>query len=58
MNGPARLTAWASPFSVRSFTSHLGCTWTKARGIKHVAAGDRPAADETDKLADGMGRYR
>jgi hypothetical protein len=32
MNGPARLTAWASPFSVRSFMSHLRCTSAKASG--------------------------
>ena len=32
MNGPARLTASASPFSVRSFRSQLRCTSAKASG--------------------------
>jgi hypothetical protein len=31
MNGPARLTAWASPFSVRSFRIHLRCTSARPR---------------------------
>jgi hypothetical protein len=30
MNGPARLTAWASPFSLRSLRSQLRCTSAKA----------------------------
>ena len=33
MNGPARLTAWANPFSVRSFRSQLRCTSAKASGV-------------------------
>ena len=32
MNGPARFTASASPFSVRSLTSQLRCTSAKASG--------------------------
>jgi hypothetical protein len=32
MNGPARLIAWASPFSVRSLTSQLRCASAKASG--------------------------
>ena len=32
MNGPARLTAWASPFSPRSLMSQLRCTSAKASG--------------------------
>jgi hypothetical protein len=37
MKGPARLTAWASPFSARSFRSHLRCTSAKASGAFPVA---------------------
>ena len=32
MNGPARLTAWASPCSFLSLTSQLRCTSAKASG--------------------------
>jgi hypothetical protein len=32
MNGPASLTAWASPFSARSLTSQSRCTSAKASG--------------------------
>jgi len=37
MNGPARLTAWPSPFSARSLSNHLRCTSAKASfgGFSH-----------------------
>jgi len=45
MNGPARLTAWASPFSVRSFRSLLNLSiWVER--LAHLIDASQPTGSD------------